>query len=291
MVVIEGPLFAPGFVLSGFNRETTNGAKGIKPGDVVNDKDFNDIIVVSGGGIANVFMGSTGLMSGYDQEPIVLDMGSSMNEQLVVDLDRNNRDDIVVCDQLDNSISIALQKSDGTYGTPARLLLDAPLEEWHVNPQSITAIDIDGDGDLDLAVVAENDGGITVTVLFRNDSPSGMEIAIFTDIGQEEGAGLNPLKARSADVNNDGFDDLLMITETIAFRSAGAVGSTQTVVNSLTSNSCPGDFDDNGQVAVADLLVLIAAWGPGNGAEDLNGDGNVNVLDLLLLIAAWGECP
>jgi hypothetical protein len=151
-------------------------------------------------------------------------------------------------------------------------------------------MDIDDDGDLDLTVVAINENDITVTIIFRNDSPLGGEIAIFTDIGQEVGNGLNPLKARSADVDNDGYDDLLMITDTIAFRSTGAVGSTQTVVNDHSAG-CFADFNEDGTVNVQDLLTLIAAWGPGTGNEDLNGDGTVNVADLLLLIGAWGECP
>ena len=55
---------------------------------------------------------------------------------------------------------------------------------------------------------------------------------------------------------------------------------------------CPGDVDDNGIVDVADLLALLAAWGPcGECPEDINGDGTVNVGDLLTLLAAWGDCP
>ena len=289
VVVIEGPLFAPAFMPTGFHQQTTGGAKTINPGDVNNDKDFDKIVATGGGGESNIFRGNSALSTGY-LEPIVLHMGSSVSEQLVEDLDQNGKDDLVVCDQVENTISISLQNSDGTYGTPARLELDAPLEGWYVSPRSMSVIDMDDDGDLDLAVVANNADGIAVTVMFRNDSPIGGELVIFTDIGHEEGSGLNPLKARSADVDGDGYDDLLMITDTIAFRSAGAVGSTQTVVNDHTTG-CLGDFNDDGSVTVLDLLTLIAAWGPGNGEEDLNGDGNVNVLDLLLLIGAWGECP
>jgi hypothetical protein len=54
---------------------------------------------------------------------------------------------------------------------------------------------------------------------------------------------------------------------------------------------CP-DLDGDGEVKVADLLILLAAWGPCDGcAADLDGDGEVKVADLLLLIAAWGACP
>jgi predicted outer membrane repeat protein len=289
MVIILGPLFAQGFMPSGPNQQTTGGAKTINPGDVNNDKDWDRAIVTGDDGESNVFKGGSGFSEGWEN-PIVLSMGSSVSEQLVEDLDQNGKDDLVVCDRNANTISIALQKSDGTYGSPARLELDAPLSGWYVSPRSVSTINIDDDSDLDLAVVAENENGVTVTIMFRNDSPVGGEIAIFTDIGQEEGHGLNPLKTRSADVDGDGYDDLLMITDTIAFRSAGAVGSTQTIVNDHTIG-CYGDFNADGTVNVQDLLTLIAAWGPGNGAEDLNEDGTVNVADLLLLIGVWGECP
>jgi hypothetical protein len=51
----------------------------------------------------------------------------------------------------------------------------------------------------------------------------------------------------------------------------------------------PGDIDGDGDVDTADLLLLLAAWGPCPGCpEDINGDGVVNTVDLLLLLANWG---
>ncbi|MFT4592738.1 MAG: hypothetical protein ACI9JK_000437 [Phycisphaerales bacterium] len=58
-----------------------------------------------------------------------------------------------------------------------------------------------------------------------------------------------------------------------------------------TATHCPEDFDGNGQVAVADLSQLIAAWGSSETQFDLNSDGVVGVHDLLQLVAAWGACP
>ncbi len=50
----------------------------------------------------------------------------------------------------------------------------------------------------------------------------------------------------------------------------------------------PGDVDGDGVVSVADVLAIIAAWGPCDGCtEDLNNDGNVDVNDLLEVIANW----
>jgi len=51
----------------------------------------------------------------------------------------------------------------------------------------------------------------------------------------------------------------------------------------------PGDIDGDGDVDTADLLLLLAAWGPCEDCpEDINGDGVVNTVDLLLLLANWG---
>jgi hypothetical protein len=56
----------------------------------------------------------------------------------------------------------------------------------------------------------------------------------------------------------------------------------------------PGDLNGDGGVGIADLLALLAAWGPcpdPPGDEcpaDLDGDGAVGIGDLLILLANWG---
>jgi WD40 repeat protein len=53
--------------------------------------------------------------------------------------------------------------------------------------------------------------------------------------------------------------------------------------------TCPADFDGDGDVDTADLLFLLGAWGTPDG--DVDGDGDTDTADLLALLAAWGECP
>ena len=53
-----------------------------------------------------------------------------------------------------------------------------------------------------------------------------------------------------------------------------------------------GDIDGDGSVGVADLLILLANWGPcldcSDCPADLDGNCSVGVSDLLILLANWG---
>jgi hypothetical protein len=57
---------------------------------------------------------------------------------------------------------------------------------------------------------------------------------------------------------------------------------------------CVADLDVNGTVNTADLLALLAAWGPCPPDEfchaDFDYSGAVGTTDLLTLLAAWGPC-
>jgi len=55
---------------------------------------------------------------------------------------------------------------------------------------------------------------------------------------------------------------------------------------------CPWDLDENGMVDTADLLSLLADWGPCGLVcpADFDGDGQVGTSDLLALLGAWGPC-
>ncbi len=51
----------------------------------------------------------------------------------------------------------------------------------------------------------------------------------------------------------------------------------------------PGDIDGDGQVAIGDLLEIIAAFGEQNAESDVDGDGWVTVEDMLIVIGNWSE--
>jgi hypothetical protein len=55
---------------------------------------------------------------------------------------------------------------------------------------------------------------------------------------------------------------------------------------------CPADLNDNHVVDFADILEIVAAWGPCPGCpEDLDGSDSVDFADILAVIGAWGPCP
>lgn len=51
----------------------------------------------------------------------------------------------------------------------------------------------------------------------------------------------------------------------------------------------PGDVDRSGHVDFADLLALLAAWGPCEECpEDIDGNGTVDFGDILIVLGNWG---
>lgn len=56
----------------------------------------------------------------------------------------------------------------------------------------------------------------------------------------------------------------------------------------LLASACPADIDMSGDVAIGDLLAVLAGWGTPDG--DVTGDGMTNIADLLAVLAAWGPC-
>jgi len=55
--------------------------------------------------------------------------------------------------------------------------------------------------------------------------------------------------------------------------------------------TCPADLNATGEVGVDDLLIVLANWGTNNAGADLAEPNDVvDVADLLQLLAAWGPC-
>lgn len=54
---------------------------------------------------------------------------------------------------------------------------------------------------------------------------------------------------------------------------------------------CPADLDGSGDVAAADLAMLLGSWGPCPGCPaEFDDDGEVAASDLAFLLGSWGPC-
>jgi hypothetical protein len=90
------------------------------------------------------------------------------------------------------------------------------------------------------------------------------------------------------------------VESSFGFRVAFALTAQDlaSVTSTLTVGAvpCPGDLDGDGNVAIGDVIELLAEWGPCPPDSDpcpgdFDGDGTVGVTDFLELLAVWGPCP
>jgi hypothetical protein len=154
------------------------------------------------------------------------------------------------------------------------------------------AIDADDDGDMDIIMTAPTSD--TPLVLLRNDSDNSTDLRSLDNSvwsKQEMNSGTPPAKVASGDLDDKGEDDDWIIG---AGNAVGLLGEPVGVIeqtNILLGGVCAADLDGDGEVKVADLLILIGDWGPCSECDsDLDNDGEVKIADLLILIGAWGPC-
>lgn len=256
----------------------------ILPGDVNNDKDFDYIVLSSIGDSVSVYEGdgSGDVIPQNVGFAVVTDLPSSSTPlgQEYRDLNNDGFEDLITVNNGDGSISI-LRSTGSAFDVPSTV----PVGTF---PEALTMSDLDNDGDVDVVVSVIGASSMVRELLIARNDTSTPTTIVLTDIGTPQASGFVPTYVETGDINGDGLQDIISITEIVQL--TGHVNPAVTVLFNTTTAYCPADVDGDGTVAVADLLTLIAAWGNTSGAEDLNGDGIVNVADLLILIAAWGAC-
>ncbi len=67
----------------------------------------------------------------------------------------------------------------------------------------------------------------------------------------------------------------------------GSLSISGTFVGSGQIPYCPGDFDQNGTVAVNDIFAFLSAWFAGQPSADLDGTPGVGVPDIFAFLARW----
>jgi hypothetical protein len=203
--------------------------------------------------------------------PVSYETGENTEELRLGDVDGDECLDIAVVNSLGAGlVSIFLNNGDGTFG-------DAVSYPAGVSPRSLALGDLNGDNWLDVAVANCGYYSIFATVLLNNADGTFGE-------GYQYDTGNEPHSVDIADLDKDGWMDM-----TVARYHDEDETNTVPVFLNLCPNSCPADFDGDGDVDTQDLLYLLATWGTPDG--DVDGDGDTDTADLLALLGTWGDCP
>ncbi len=202
----------------------------------------------------------------------------------IADIDGDTFGDVVVVNGADATVSVLLNQGDGTF---------APAIEIGVgtSPRSIDAVDLDGDGDPDLVIAADNEAMEPVVQVLVNITSGIGEVEF--QLPLEFSVNADPNFVANADFNADDLPDIVT-----ANTDDGKTGGSVTVLlndSPPLPEPCPADFDNSGDVGVKDLLFLLGTWGlcpkQGDCPADFDDSGDVGVKDLLILLGNWGPCP
>ena len=185
---------------------------------------------------------------------------------VVGDVNGDGAEDVATANASNNNGAILLGNGDGTLG---------PADTTFVDPFPLATDlgDLDGDGDLDWVLssfqgdwrILTNDGAGNFTFNQEVNAPQAASCSLLVDI------------------DNDRDLDLALIDELA-----------DVVILMNNNGTTPlGDLNGDGSVGAADLLILLANWGPCADPPttcpvDLDGNGVVGAADLLLLLANWG---
>lgn len=255
----------------------------VDPVDLDNDKDLDIIVANFGSGTVSYSTNdgtgspSTAASTGAGAGPVGIAAG---------DLDGNSAADVVSANQTGDTLSVLTNT-----GSPAFGLVNAGNVPGGDGPRSVAIADVDGDGDLDVALVTTDaQTSQRVVRVFQNNTTAGNPITLAA--AADLGSGAQPVYVLDGDVNNDGREDVIVVEQGAANLVALAAESGVTVYLNTTVASCPGDANGDGHVNGADLSVLLANFGssaPTGLNGDLNLDHQVNGADLSVLLSNFGS--
>ncbi len=290
-------------------------ASGVEIADL-NNSGHVDLVVAAGGDVKVL----TGQGDGTFAEPVTFAV-TSAQEVAIADLNGNGQADIVA---VGNGImNVLIGKGDGTFAQGQTLTVAPVTRQFAIG-------DLNGNGVPDIAVVNPGvafgpapsiellygygdgtfaqpqsyyAGGYPVTVAISDLNHDGVADLVVADhfgigivvlLGQDDGTfaapqlfssgGGLPKAAVVADFDDDGTPDVAVVN------NAGTVGVL--LGQTAATPGIPGDLNGDGSVGVADLLILLANWGPCADCDDcladLTGSCIVGVSDLLILLENWG---
>ncbi len=196
-----------------------------------------------------------------------------------------------------DGFNVRLFRNDAGVFTPWHILSTAPNQA-----EGITAVDLDGDGDIDIATGAEDDNtGVNNAVIFLNNG-GGIS---FTGPLAFNTSGVGTSGVIAVDLDCDGLLDLALSNQDsnnvslLKNLGAGNFGPASLLpIGSNPEAFSQADLNGDGLADLvtgnrdsANMSVMINQTCRPGPIGDLDGDGHVGVKDLLILLGNWGPCP
>lgn len=280
-------------------------------GDLENDKDEDVVVTLADAGQVAVLKNITPSIGALPQfaAPALFTVGPRPLQVRVRDLHEGaptgsglSGPEIITISSL-GSVSILRNLDDGEpHFAPS---VEVPVGD---DASSVTALDLDNDLDIDLAVVSTPPGGASPTVrILKNELNAGTQLAFAEP--SDFPTGSQPLFVESGDLDGNLSPDLITVSAepvvaalrvVAAARRAGSTNADgaspdEVSVRLNPTSFRPGDTNNDGLVDFLDLNNILSDYGGSppmtERRTDLNRDGVVDFLDLNIVLSFFGTTP